>query len=112
MVGRSSIPWADQSLGGWRLFEDDPRHNAEEALWRAGQQRRAWRWLYPKRFVCRRGHRSSTRRRSRAEPTTIVPHLSIIEAVADIHRSFQRVLDSHEKLQAARITCGAKLLAL
>jgi hypothetical protein len=44
--------------------------------------------------------------------TSVAPFVTLTEAVADIHREFQRVVDAHEKHVAARIRCGVKLLAL
>ena len=48
----------------------------------------------------------------RGATTSIVPCASLDEAVVDIHKEFQRVVDAHGKLMAARIRCGVKLLAL
>jgi len=48
----------------------------------------------------------------RTATNSIASFVSLDEAVVDIHKEFQRVVDARGKLVAARIRCGVKLLAL
>jgi hypothetical protein len=47
-----------------------------------------------------------------AATSSVVPHLSLDEAVLRVHRKWERVVDTQQKAHSARVECGIELLAL